>query len=179
MQWVKWFLVYMNILTQSIAITDSMFNFGNFLTKNAITFDQKEIERKKKISRRHEILLRIQFCHQKCQNHKKKINFFPKIFLTKSPFFKKNTDFLENIKYIFRFWRFFPSFWLLIYLFRSNNKAMNQIFPTSCWIHEKIWKSCQLYILRPPLRLNHDPRSKIFFCHTVLNYFIRKVPNAQ
>ena len=40
----------MNILTQSIAITDSMFNFGNFLTKNAITFDQKEIERKKDIS---------------------------------------------------------------------------------------------------------------------------------
>ena len=31
----------MNILTQSIAITDSMFNFGKFLTKNAITFDQK------------------------------------------------------------------------------------------------------------------------------------------
>ena len=41
------FLAYLNILTQSIAITDSMFNFGNFLTKNAITFDQKEIERKK------------------------------------------------------------------------------------------------------------------------------------
>ena len=41
------FLVYLNILTQSIAITDSMFNFGNFLTKNAITFDQKEVERKK------------------------------------------------------------------------------------------------------------------------------------
>ena len=40
-------LVYLNILTQSIAITDSMFNFGNFLTKNAITIDQKEIERKK------------------------------------------------------------------------------------------------------------------------------------
>ena len=37
----------MNILTQSFAITDSMFKFGNFLTKNAITFDQKEIERKK------------------------------------------------------------------------------------------------------------------------------------
>ena len=28
--------------------SDSMFNFGNFLTKNAITFDQKEIERKKR-----------------------------------------------------------------------------------------------------------------------------------
>ena len=26
---------------------NSMFNFDNFLTKNAITFDQKEIERKK------------------------------------------------------------------------------------------------------------------------------------
>ena len=63
---------YLNILTQSIAITDSMFNFGNFLTKNAITFDQKEIERKKNISRWHEILLRIQCCHQKYQNRKKK-----------------------------------------------------------------------------------------------------------
>ena len=50
MKWAKWFLVYLNILTQSIAITDSMFNFGNFLTKNAITFDQKEIKRKKYIS---------------------------------------------------------------------------------------------------------------------------------
>ena len=70
------------------AITDSMFNFGNFLTKkNAITFDQKEIERKKKISRRHEILLRIQCSHKKCQNRKEKKNFFPKIFLRKSPFF--------------------------------------------------------------------------------------------
>ena len=35
---------------KKIAITDSMFNFGNFLTKNAITFDPKEIERKKYIS---------------------------------------------------------------------------------------------------------------------------------
>ena len=43
-------------MTQSIAITDSMFNFGNFLTKNAITFDQKEIERKKRY------LVRIKFC---------------------------------------------------------------------------------------------------------------------
>ena len=66
-----------------------MFNFGNFLTKNAITFDPKEIERKKNISRRHEISLRIQSCHKKCQNRKKKINFFSKIFSTKSPFLKK------------------------------------------------------------------------------------------
>ena len=46
----------LNILTQSIAITVSMFNFGNFLTKNAITFDQKEIERKKGY------LVRMKFC---------------------------------------------------------------------------------------------------------------------
>ena len=52
----KWFLVYLNILTQSIAITDGMFNFGNFLTKNAITFDQKEIERK------YLYLVGIKFC---------------------------------------------------------------------------------------------------------------------
>ena len=87
------FLVYMNILTQSIAITDSMFNFGNFLTKNAITFDQKEIEIKKRISRRHEILLRIQCCHKNVKIARKKTYYFPKIFSTKSPFFKKYTDF--------------------------------------------------------------------------------------
>ena len=142
-----------------------MFNFGNFLTKNAITFDQKEI------SRRHEILLRIQCCHKKCQNRKKKINFFPKIFSTKLPFFKKKYRFFENIRYIFIFWRFFPSFWLLIYLFRSNNKVMNQLFSTSCWIHEKLWKSCQFYILRPPLRPNHDPQSKFFLLHGVKLFF--------
>ena len=35
-------------LTKSIAITDSMFNLGNFFTKkNAITFDLTKIERKK------------------------------------------------------------------------------------------------------------------------------------
>ena len=41
------FWVYLNVLTQSIAITDSIFNFGNFLTKKAITYDLIEIERKK------------------------------------------------------------------------------------------------------------------------------------
>ena len=33
-----------------------MFNFGNFLTKNATTFDQIEIERKKKY------IVRVKFC---------------------------------------------------------------------------------------------------------------------
>ena len=85
--------IYLNILTQSIAITDSMFNRGNFLTKNAITFDPKEIERKKRY------LVRMKF---RCVSNaviknvkiaRKKINFFSKIFSTKSPFLKKNTDF--------------------------------------------------------------------------------------
>ena len=35
------FLVYLNIVTQSIVITDSMFNIGKFLTKNTITFDNE------------------------------------------------------------------------------------------------------------------------------------------
>ena len=90
------FLVYLNILTQSIAITDSMFNFGNSLTKKAITFDQKEIERKKRYlveTRRHEILLRIQCCHKKCQNCKKKNQLFSQNIFNKITFFLKNTDF--------------------------------------------------------------------------------------
>ena len=74
------FLVYLNILTQSIAITDSMFNFGNFLTKNAITFDQKEIERIKRY------FVRMKFC---CASNaaikyvkiaRKKSTFFSKYF---------------------------------------------------------------------------------------------------
>ena len=87
-------LVYLNILTQSIAITDSMFNFGNFFINNAITFDLTEIEKKK--SRQHEILLRIQCCHQKCQNRKRKISIFSKIFFTKSPIFRKVQIFRKN-----------------------------------------------------------------------------------
>ena len=40
------FLVYLNMLSQSVAITDSMFNSGKFLTKNALTVDLTEIENK-------------------------------------------------------------------------------------------------------------------------------------
>ena len=92
----------LNILTQSIAITDSMFNFGNFLTKNAITFDQKEIERKKRY------LVGMKFCcasNDAIKNVKiarKKLTFFQKYFHQNCHFSKKYR-FLENIRYIFRF----------------------------------------------------------------------------
>ena len=103
-------LVYSNILTQSIAITNNMFNFGIFLTKNAITFDQKEIERKK------QYLVRMKCCcasnaaieNVKIPRRKKK---FPKYF-QQNRHLKKKYRCLENIRYIFRFWRFFPSTYL-------------------------------------------------------------------
>ena len=61
------------------------FSFGNFFTKNAITFDLTKIEREKIIFHWHEILLRIQWCHQKFKNRKKKkINFFTIFFPIKS-----------------------------------------------------------------------------------------------
>ena len=75
---------YLNILIQSVAIIDSTFNFGNFFTKNAITFDQKEIERKKICMQ--EILLGIECCNKNVKIARKKINFFFKIFSTKSTF---------------------------------------------------------------------------------------------
>ena len=65
-----------------------MFNFGEFLKKNAIAFDLTETKRKK-ISRRNKILLCIHCCYQKCQNRKKKNKLFLKIFSTKSLFFQK------------------------------------------------------------------------------------------
>ena len=140
---------------------------ATFWQKNAITFDQKEIERKKIYLFNMKFRCASNAAIKNVKIARKKITFFSKIFSTKCQKYK----FLENITYIFWFWKFFPSFWLLVYLFRSNNKAMNQLFPTSCWIHKKLWKSCQLYILRPPLQ-------KIFR-HTVLNYFLGKVTNAQ
>ena len=82
-------LVYLNILTQSIAITDSMFNFGNFLTKNAITFDLKVIERKKIYLVGMKFRCASNAAIKNVKIARKKINFFPKIFSTKSPFFKK------------------------------------------------------------------------------------------
>ena len=89
MKLAKWFLVYLNILTQSIAISDSMFNIDKFLTKkNAITFELIEIERKK-------YFLGMKFCcasNAAIKNVKitrKKINFVPKTFFINSPFFQK------------------------------------------------------------------------------------------
>ena len=94
-------LVYLNILTQSIAITDSMFNFGIFLTKNAIIFDLTEIERKK-------YLVCIKFCcasnaaFKNLEIARIKSNFFQNYF-SKIAIFQKTTDFLEKLRYIFGF----------------------------------------------------------------------------
>ena len=76
-----------------------MFNFGNFLTKNAITFEQKEIERKKRY------LVGMQFCcasndaikNVKIVSKKKKKskNIFNKIAMLKDKY-----RFLENIRYM-------------------------------------------------------------------------------
>ena len=82
---------YLN--TQSIAITDSMFNFGNFLTKNAITFDPKEIKRKKMYLVGMKFRCASNAAIKNVKIARKKINFFSKIFSTKSPFFLKNTNF--------------------------------------------------------------------------------------
>ena len=78
----------MNILIQSIAITDKMFNFCKLLTKNAITFDLTEIENKNFVGMKfaHPIL----HSKMKVEWKEKKINFVPKIVLTKLPTFQTN-----------------------------------------------------------------------------------------
>ena len=85
--------IHMNILTQSIAITDNMFNFGNILTKNAITFDQKEIERKKRYHGGMKFCCASNAAIKKFKIARKKINFFPKYFQQNHHFLKKTTDF--------------------------------------------------------------------------------------
>ena len=74
------FFSFLNILTQSIAITDSMFNFGNFLTKNAITFDQKEIERKKLYLVGMKFRCASNAAIKNVKIARKKTTFFPKYF---------------------------------------------------------------------------------------------------
>ena len=118
------FLVYLNMFTQLIAITYSMFNFGKFLTKNAITFDLTEIGRKKRYLASMKFYCASNAAFKNVKIVGKKINFFPKIFLTKSSFFQKIQIFRKN-KIFFGFYMFFPSFWPLICLFRSNSKAIN------------------------------------------------------
>ena len=103
------FLVYLNILTQSTAITDSMFNFGNFFTKNAITFDQKEIERKKRYLVDMKLCCASNAVRKNVKIARKNQLFSQNIFNKIAIIFLKY-KFLENIKYIFRFWKFFPSF---------------------------------------------------------------------
>ena len=64
-----------------------MFNFGNFLTKNAITFDQKEIERKKIYLVGMKFRCASNAAIKNVKIARKKISFFFKIFSTKSPIF--------------------------------------------------------------------------------------------
>ena len=162
MKWAKWFLVYLNILTQSIAITDSMFSFGNFLTKNPITFYQKEIERKKLYHVSMKFRCASNAAIKNVKIARKKINFFPKYFQQNRHFLKKYR-FLENIRCIFRFWRFSPSFWLLIYLFRSNNKAMNQLFQHRVEFTKNYENHVNFIFWDPPYSQIMTPHQKFFF----------------
>ena len=63
------YLVYLNNEAQSITITDCVFNFGKCFTK---TLCSNRYNANKNIFFLHKILLRIQCCHYKCQNRKKK-----------------------------------------------------------------------------------------------------------
>ena len=70
-----------------------MFNFGNFLTKNAITFDQKEIERKILYLVGMKFRCASNAAKKMSKSQEKKSTFFPKYFQQNRHFFKKNTDF--------------------------------------------------------------------------------------
>ena len=82
-------------LAQSIAITDSMFKFGKFFTKNAITFDRDR--KKRNIFHRHKILLCIQCCYHKISNSQDKKQLFANIFFNKIVISPKSTDFFKCI----------------------------------------------------------------------------------
>ena len=70
-----------------------VFQLWQLFDKKRYNFGSKTDRKKKKISRRHEILLRIQCCRKKCQNRKKKNQLFSQNIFNKIAIFKKNTDF--------------------------------------------------------------------------------------
>ena len=72
-----------------MAITDSMFNFGNFLTKNAITFDPKEIEKKKIYLVSMKFRCASNAAIKNVKIARKKSTFFPEYFQQNRHFFKK------------------------------------------------------------------------------------------
>ena len=87
-------------LFKYLAITDSMFNIGNFLTNNyAITLDLTEIERKENIS-----------------SAFNKSEFFQNVDLQS---FRKNKIYFRILEVNL------PVILNTFYLFRSNSKAMN------------------------------------------------------
>ena len=90
------------------SITDSMFNFGNFLTKNAITFDQREIERKKRC------LVGMKFCcasNAAIKNVKiarKKNQLFSKNIFNKIVIFQKKVQICRKQKVYFQILEILP-----------------------------------------------------------------------
>ena len=91
---------------------------------NRYNFRSKRDREKKNIFRRHEILLRIQCCNKKIQNHKKKNKFFPKMFFKKLQFFRK-VQIFRKYKTYFRILEVVPIILTIICLFRSNSNAIN------------------------------------------------------
>ena len=77
----------------SVNCNDKMFKFGNFLSKNAITFDLTDIEKKTRN------LVGLKFCCasiaaiKNVKIARKKINFFSKNIFYKISIFLKSTDF--------------------------------------------------------------------------------------
>ena len=76
-----------------------MFNFGNFLTKNAITFDPKEIERKKIYLVGMKFRCAPNAAIKNVKIARKKLTFFPKYFQQNRHFLKKILIFRKHNVY--------------------------------------------------------------------------------
>ena len=85
-----------------------MFNFGRFLTKKAITFDQKEIERKKLYLVGMKFRCASNAAIKNVKIARKRINFFSKIFSTKLPFLKKKIQIFRKYKVYFQILEVLP-----------------------------------------------------------------------
>ena len=90
------FSYFFIILTQSRAIRDSMFNFGNFLSKNGITFNLAEIERKKRYLVSIKICCASNVAIKNVKIARKKFELFSKHIFFKVQIFRKKQDIFSD-----------------------------------------------------------------------------------
>ena len=116
----------MNILTQSFAITESMFNSGKYFTKNAINFVLTEMEKVKIYF----IGLKLCCASNAATKNGKIANKKKTFFFQENRNFPKKYEYLKQSNIYFLIMAVFAVILTSYLIAWSNRKAIHKLFPT-------------------------------------------------